>query len=87
MLRITNVFVARRDQLLHRDIRVPRYMLDTKDHDWFWRIASNELVKPDNKEIDYNLSRGYEAHQEETRNLDPFNRHGLTVTESKLKEE
>lgn len=33
--RLSNVFAHMREEILHRDRRVPRYLLDAKDHEWF----------------------------------------------------
>lgn len=85
--RMANVFVVLKEEFLLRDTQVPRFILDAKDHDWFWRLAAEEFNKPNSEAVNYNLFRDEEAYPEEVRKLDPFYRPGYVVTAAKLKAE
>ena len=85
--RMTNVFVFMKEEFLLRDKGVPRFMLDAKDHDWFWRIAAQEFNKPKNDAGNYNLFKYDDSYPEEIRKLDPYYRKGCEVTAGKLKSE
>lgn len=65
---LINVFVQMREEFLQRDKCVLRYMLDAKDHDWFWRRAADVFNRSQDASLNFNLLHE-ESYPEEVRAL------------------
>lgn len=76
---MTNVFVKMREEILVRDKGIQRYMLDARDHEWFWRKAAESFNRSNDDHLDYKLLME-ESYPEEVRALNPFYRDGYSVT-------
>lgn len=85
--RMMNKFVFMKDDLLVRDNKIPRYMLDAHDVDWVLQRASTNFNKNDIDGIKFDLFRDDESYPEEFRPLDQFLRNEYSVTASNLKSE
>lgn len=53
--RLTNLFFQIREEFLQNDKRVPRYVLDAKDHGWFWSLAAEAFNKSDDHALNFNF--------------------------------
>jgi len=84
--RMTNVFIQMREEFMLRDKRLPRFMIDAKDHDWFWRKAADAFNRSDDDALNFNVLQN-ESYPEEVKSLDPYYREGYVTTASKLKAE
>lgn len=70
---------------LQRDADIPRYQLDAKYKDWFWRVTVSKFNTVDADDINFNLSRDDESYSEELQKLDSYSRDVYVVTLSTLK--